>query len=87
VPLFGRTVPGGWVLRMGYIASGDATTTLTAGGTRVDVPVHRGLHTLFVRVSGTITSMRLSGFSGATSLCTADVTVGTPVAIPGTTVP
>ena len=87
VPLFGRTVPGDWVLRMGYIASADATTTLTAGVTRVDVPVRRGLNTLFVRVSGTVTSIRLSGFTGSTSLCTADVTVGTPVAVPGTTVP
>lgn len=78
-------VPWTWVVRIGYIATADATTVVTAGSKSVPIAVHRGLGEVFVMVEGMVTSVRLGGLSDGAGLCTNDVQVGTAVPIPGST--
>jgi hypothetical protein len=86
VPLRARLFPWTWMIRIGYIASGESTTHITAGNTSLDVPIHHGLHALFLVEQGPIDSIRFSGLSGGTVMCTDEIRVGFPVPIP-TTVP
>jgi hypothetical protein len=83
IKLGATTLPWLWYVRIGYIASDDATTTVRAGRTVTSAKVHRGLGNLFVMGDGAIGTVELSGLS-AGALCTDDVAVGFLKAVPGT---
>jgi hypothetical protein len=78
-------IPWDWVIRIGYIATAPATTTVTAAGMSVPVEVHRGLGVLFLMVRGSVDSLQIGPLSNHAALCSNDIQVGTPSAVPGTT--
>jgi hypothetical protein len=82
VPLVRNMVAWTWMVRIGYIASAEATTWVTAGTTSVKVPIHAGLNALFLEVQGPVDVIGFSGLSGSAALCTNEIRVGQPVAIP-----
>jgi hypothetical protein len=84
IPLQQRTFPWTWVLRMGYIASADTSVRIRTGDTTVTVPIQSGLHAAYVLVTGAVDTVSVSGTTGAATICTNDIVVGTPVPLPGT---
>lgn len=74
--------PGYWTVRIGYLASAATTATVTAGNTTLTVPFQRGLGSVWFLTSGTVASIQVSGLSSAATVCTNDVSVGTPVPVP-----
>jgi hypothetical protein len=84
IPLRGKAFPWSWMIRIGYIASGDSTTHITAGNTSLDVPIHHGLNALFLAEQGPVDSIKFSGLSNNTFMCTNEIRVGLPVPIPNT---
>jgi hypothetical protein len=82
IPLRGRAFPWTWMIRIGYIASGDSTTHIRAGNTSLDVPIHHGLNALFLEEEGPVDSIRFSGLSNNTFMCTNEIRIGLPVPIP-----
>lgn len=84
VPLVKRTIGWTWVVHMAYIASADATATLHVGRTTTHVTFERGLHQLFVEVTGSIDAVYVSALDTAATVCTNSVTVGQVQPIPGT---
>lgn len=78
IPLDDPVMGGGWWVRMGYLADGDADLTVTAGRWVHDVEVKKGLHSLFFRAGGDFDRIRLSGLDNGVSLCTNDITLGVP---------
>lgn len=84
IPLRAQAFPWSWMIRIGYIASGESTTRITAGNTSLEVPIHYGLNALFLAEQGPIDSIRFSGLSGNTVMCTNEIRVGSPVPIPTT---
>ncbi|MGZ6803905.1 MAG: hypothetical protein ACXVFU_12725 [Nocardioidaceae bacterium] len=83
VPLESALYDYDWTIRIGYLASEDTTAVLSAGDQRVPVQLHRGLHAVWARVSGAVSSVALTGLADGTSVCTDDVRVGTPEPLPG----
>jgi hypothetical protein len=81
IPLRGRAFPWIWMIRIGYIASSESTTHITAGNTSLEVPIHRGLNAVYLAEDGPIDSIRFSGVSGDTVMCTNEIRVGFPVPI------
>lgn len=84
VQLSSTTFPWTWVLHMAYIASADTTTTLRAGATTARVALHRGLHELYLLVTGAIDHVDFSAFTNDATACTSDLEVGKAVPIDGT---
>ncbi len=78
IPLDGPVIGGGWWVRLGYLADGDGTVTVTAGERVHEIPVEKGLHAMFFRADGEFEQIKLSGLDEGTSLCTNDVTLGVP---------
>lgn len=74
--------PGYWTVRIGYLASDVATATVTAGNTTLPVAFHRGLGSVWFLVTGTVSTVQVSGLSTQATVCTNDVSVGTPVPVP-----
>ncbi len=72
-----------WTVRVGYIASADTTAVVSAGRQDVHVHLQAGLHALYLRISGPVPAVRLDGLAPHASVCTDDVRVGSPVALPG----
>jgi hypothetical protein len=85
IPLTGRAFEYSWWLRIGYLASADSPVTVSAGRTRVESNIERGVHSLYVKVEGTFVSVRIEGLSPGTRLCVDTVEVGHPV--PGAVLP
>jgi hypothetical protein len=83
VDLQGPTGAGPDVLRIGYIANGDGVLEVSAGATEQEVPMHRGLHAVFLLVHGATDIVTLRVKSGGSALCTDEVAVGLPVGVPG----
>lgn len=83
IPLEKATLPWQWTVRIGYLASEEARTTVTAGTVTSTVTVRPGVHSLFVIGEGPIGTVGLGGLS-AGALCTHDVTVGFARAVPDT---
>jgi hypothetical protein len=79
VPIFDFT----WTLRIGYLASEDTRAVITAARQSVHVQLHKGLHALYVQLSGPVGAVRIDGLAPGASVCTDDLHVGTPVALPG----
>lgn len=83
IPLTKATLPWLWTVRIGYLATQDAATTVTAGTITTRVAVRKGYNAVYVLGEGAIGEVRLGGLSQG-ALCTADVTVGFPRATPDT---
>jgi hypothetical protein len=79
VPLFDYI----WTMRIGYLASEDTRAVITAARQSVRVQLHKGLHAMYVQLSGPVGAVRIDGLAPGASVCTGDVHVGTPVALPG----
>lgn len=71
------------VLRIGYIADHDGVMTVQAGDTQETVPVQAGLHAVYLLVQGATTTVTLQMQTAGTALCTDEVAIGIPVAVPG----
>jgi len=84
IPLERTTLDWLWTIRVDYIATADSTTTMTAGKTTTPVHLRAGLNSIYVMGNGRIASVDFWGLSGGASLCTNDVTVGTPAPIANT---
>jgi hypothetical protein len=69
---------GGWWVRIGYLASGDSSVRVTAGGRSVATTVRSGVHALYFLGGEEFDSVTISGLASSVRLCTDDVTVGRP---------
>ncbi|HET6939394.1 MAG TPA: hypothetical protein VFI19_12345 [Nocardioides sp.] len=78
IPLDAAATEAGLWLRIGYLSSASSPMRVTVGDRTVATTVQPGVHALFVRAGGTFDSVRVSGLSDQTTVCTDDVTVGTP---------
>jgi hypothetical protein len=85
IPLTGMAFEFSWWIRIGYLASTDSPVTVSAGRTRVETEVERGVHSLYVKAEGTFESVRIEGVSPGTTVCVDSVEVGHPV--PGAVLP
>jgi len=81
ITLGATTMPWLWYVRIGYIATEDATTTVRAGRLVTQAKIHEGLGNLFVMGDGAIGSVEVSGLSDG-ALCTDDVIVGSIKPLP-----
>src|SRR5262249_47023524 len=85
IPLQAPLPPGTWWVRVGYIATADSSVTVSAGGRTQEASVTQGLHHLWFAV-GTdepVPAVDLRHLVGEARMCTADVSVGSLVARPG----
>jgi hypothetical protein len=64
--------PDGWWLRIGYIATGDTSVTVHAGGVTVKTQLLKGLHAIFVPGHGRPSSVHLTGMDSSVRLCIGD---------------
>jgi hypothetical protein len=78
IPLDGPLAFGGWWVRIGYLASGDSSVRVTAGGRSVATTVRSGVHALYFLGGEEFDSVTITGLSASVQLCTDDVTVGHP---------
>ena len=85
IPLVKTTFGWTWVLHMAYVASADTEATLQAGTTRAAVPLRRGLNQVYVQVAGAVDAVHFSALAGTATVCTDELTVGTPTPIDATT--
>lgn len=83
IPLEKATLPWQWTVRMDYLATADASTTVTAGTVTTPVTIHAGANSLYVIGEGAIGSVVVDGLSNG-GLCTDDVSVGFARPIPDT---
>lgn len=79
IPLTGTAFDFGWWVRIGYLGSAADTTEVRMGGTILEAPVRPGLHSIFLRVEGELSSVTIGGLDRATTLCVDTVEVGQPV--------
>jgi hypothetical protein len=71
-----------WIVRIGYLSSGQTTAVLRLGfGTRT-FTVQSGLHQIFFVLEGGDVAVELTLQDPGVSLCTNDITVGQVVAWP-----
>ena len=74
------------VLRMGYLANADGAVRITTGSTSQIVPVTKGLSSSYLVVPRHLGKLQVSATQPGLSVCTDDITVGLPYALPGTSV-
>ena len=86
IPLMGTSFPGPGVLRMGYIANGAGVLIIRVGSSTQSLPVTKGLHSAYLIVPGGISTIAIASSQPGLSVCTDEITVGFPFAIPGTSV-
>ena len=79
IALEATTLDFRWWIRIGYLGSADDEVTITAAERTVETPVLRGLHNLFVEVTGRVSSVTLDGLSPGSTMCVDVVEVGTLV--------
>ena len=79
IPMQGRAFRWVWWLRIGYLASHDSPMTVRAGGSVVHTSVESGVHSLYVRVEGSFSTVRLDGLEDGVTLCVDTVEAGQPV--------
>lgn len=82
IPLVKATLPWEWTARIGYLATSDATATVTVGQTTSKVTITKGAGSLYVLGQGQVRAVTIHGLS-AGSMCTNDVAVGFPRPLPG----
>ena len=79
IPMQGRAFWWVWWLRIGYLASHDSPMTVRAGGSVVHTSVESGVHSLYVRVEGSFSTVRLDGLEAGVTVCVDTVEAGQPV--------
>lgn len=78
VPLAGEAFDYVWWARIGYLSSQDSTVTVSAGSTRAETSVRRGLNNLYVRLEGGFDEIRIDGLEQGATLCVDTIEVGQP---------
>ncbi|RZU72235.1 hypothetical protein EV384_0584 [Micromonospora kangleipakensis] len=78
MPLTGPRDDWFWVVRIGYLSSGDTTGTFRLGGKEKQFPVRTGLHQIFFEFTGGGDTVELSVTDPGVTLCTNEVAIGTP---------
>jgi hypothetical protein len=78
-PVFDYT----WTMRIAYIASEDTRAVITAARQSIHVHLHKGVSAIYLQLSGPIGAVRIDSLAAHASVCTTEVRVGTPVALPG----
>ncbi|MEJ3742231.1 hypothetical protein WEI85_02875 [Actinomycetes bacterium KLBMP 9797] len=78
IPLTNAQFEWTWVIRIGYLSNGDTVGTVRFGGEQRQFDVHRGLHQIFLVMDGGGNTVELTVADPAITLCTNEVTVGTP---------
>ncbi|WP_228785057.1 hypothetical protein [Nocardia cyriacigeorgica] len=77
LPLDGPMLAHEWTVQLNYLASRDGTVALGFEyGDRVAVPVQKGLHTVYVRVVGSGSLLRIAAQTPGLDLCIASGPVG-----------
>jgi hypothetical protein len=76
IPLDGDAFDYTWWVRIGYLGSAEDTMTVTTGDQTVEVPVEKGLHSVFVRVTAEFDSVTLGGLAPGHTVCVDEVSVG-----------
>ncbi|MGB2569190.1 hypothetical protein ACPFP2_12155 [Micromonospora citrea] len=79
MPLTGPRDDWFWVVRIGYLSSGDSTATFRFGGREKRFPVKTGLNQTFFEFTGGGDTVELSVADPDVTLCTNEVAVGSPV--------
>ncbi|MFG3709129.1 hypothetical protein ACGF7U_30980 [Micromonospora sp. NPDC047670] len=67
-----------WVVRIGYLSSADTTAVFRLGTGVREFPVKQGLHQYFFEFTGGGDTVELTVESHGVTVCTNEVTVGTP---------
>lgn len=78
MPLTGPRDEWFWVVRIGYLSSGETTGTFRLGGKEKQFPVKTGLHQIFFEFTGGGDTVELSIADPGVTLCTNEVAIGTP---------
>ncbi|MET8837609.1 hypothetical protein ABZV78_27350 [Micromonospora sp. NPDC004540] len=78
LPLTGPRDDWFWVVRIGYLSSGETTGTFRLGGKEKRFPVKTGLHQIFFEFTGGGDTVELSVDDPGVTLCTNEVAIGTP---------
>ncbi|MFC8615554.1 hypothetical protein ACFT9M_03910 [Micromonospora purpureochromogenes] len=78
MPLTGPRDDWFWVVRIGYLSSGDSTATFRFGGKEKRFPVKTGLNQIFFEFTGGGDTAELSVADPGVTLCTNEVAIGTP---------
>ncbi|MGK5442695.1 hypothetical protein ACSNN7_12895 [Micromonospora sp. URMC 105] len=78
MPLTGPRDDWFWVVRIGYLSSGDSTATFRLGGKEKRFPVKTGLHQIYFEFTGGGDTAELTVADPDVTLCTNEVAVGTP---------
>ena len=82
LPLDGPLTGWGWTVRLNYLASADGTIDVSlTSGDAVSVPVKQGLHSTFVQVVGSGTTVKVAPTTPGLSLCFAAGQVGVVVPV------
>ncbi|MDH2416634.1 hypothetical protein [Nocardioides sp. CER19] len=69
-----------WWLRIGYLTGADGELRLTLGGTTHRLPVEAGLHSVFLRGSGSIQDLSMTSSDADQTICVDNVAIGNLVA-------
>ncbi len=75
-PLYADPGEDEWWARVGYLASEADTVRVRAGLAAADVPVHKGVGSIWIRVADPISQVVLEAPAGAAALCVSEVEVG-----------
>ncbi|MCW2867301.1 MAG: hypothetical protein JWR20_1489 [Marmoricola sp.] len=79
IPLDARAVDYPWWVRIGYLSSASSPVRVSAGDLSVPTEVRAGLHSLFVRLDGSFSSVQVEGLTSGTTVCVDTVQVGDAV--------
>ncbi|MEU5942138.1 hypothetical protein ABZ807_23800 [Micromonospora sp. NPDC047548] len=72
-----------WIVRIGYLSSGDGTAVLRLGRGTHEFPVKKGLNQRFFEISGGSDAVELTVSGSADlSLCTNEISIGNPIPKP-----
>jgi hypothetical protein len=66
-------------MRIGYLANNGSPVTVTPGPDQVGTTVSPGVRSLYVRVEGSFSSVRIDGLDPGTRLCVDSIEVGQPI--------
>ncbi|MEV0805795.1 hypothetical protein [Micromonospora sp. NPDC050200] len=72
-----------WIVRIGYLSSGDGTAVLRLGRGTHEFPVKKGLNQRFFEIGGGADAVELTVSGSADlSLCTNEISIGNPIPKP-----
>jgi hypothetical protein len=78
IPLESDAFYWDWIVALSYDAEEDVTLRLSAGRTSTRLRLAPGGHTVYVRIEGRVSSLRLATEGGSSSVCVEQATVGLP---------